>query len=262
MAYLERWRTGRRRVDLVAADGECVELDGASLASMGCWPTSIALGAATATLSVVDVPGRHGTVDLSLEDATGAAYMSNRTLTLGIATDASWDETLHAVKSDIGALNGRSVTVWAEPLDGAMTGRCSVGEWADGRGVSTCELTFDVGPMVSGDAVAVQLSSGENVVAVTGNRPALAAFTLNATSGATHIIVADGEGHALEYNPGAAIGTTATITIDCDAQEVALGSSAVAPTIESDYPVLLPGENVIMLTNCNGSLVYTPQILI
>ena len=260
MAYLERYRTGTYRVDLTAAEGEEVELDGESLSALGCWPTSIALGAATATLSTVEVPGRHGTVDLSLEDGTGGAYLSNRTLTLGIATDASWDETLNEVKPAIGDLMGRSVEVWASPLGGTMTGRCTVGEWEDGWGVSTCELEFDVGPMVSGDAVTVSLASGANTVTIAGNRPALGTLTLAVTRGATYLTVADGNGNILEYNPGVTI--SATIYVDCDAQEVRAGSSLVAVTLESDYPQFLPGEATITLTNCTGTLEYTPQILI
>lgn len=260
MAYLTRYRTGSFRVDLSAADAAEVTLDGATLEELGCWPTSIELAPATATVSTASVPGRHGSVDLTLEDGTGGAYLTNRTLTIGIATDASWGETLADVKPAIGAFMGRVVEVWASPLGGTMEGRCAVGQWDDSRGASACTLTFDVGPMVSGDAVEVELAEGANAVEVSGNRPALAVYTLTATDGATSISVYDGEGHTLEYSPGASI--TATVTIDCDAQAVYAGSSLVAPTVESDYPVLLPGAATVTLTNCTGALTYVPQTLI
>lgn len=258
--YLERYRTGSQRIDLGRAGGNDISIDGVFLEEMGLWPTSITLGAATATLSTSTAPGRHGVVDLTLEDAAGGAFLSTRTLTIGVATDAGWDETRDYIKPDVGALNGKSVDVWCEPLAGTMTGRCSVGEWTDGWGASTCELAFTVGPLIAGDEVEVELAEGETAFTVGGNRPAWPTLALTPVDGATSISIADGSGHTLEYNPGTVI--TAAITVDCESQELRAGGSLVAPTIESDYPQLVPGTEVWTLANCTGTLAYQSQTLI
>lgn len=53
----------------------------------------IAIDKAAPTVSMQDMPGRDGRLDLTLTDPTGAAYMGNRTITLNLYAIGGEDDT-------------------------------------------------------------------------------------------------------------------------------------------------------------------------
>lgn len=90
----------------------------------------IAIDKAAPTVSMQDMPGRDGRLDLTLTDPTGAAYMGNRTITLNLYAIGGEDDILTA-KTRLAALSGTVVTLSWRGLPGEYEGRLSLGAWED-----------------------------------------------------------------------------------------------------------------------------------
>lgn len=247
-------RTGAQRVDAALLGGEKVTLDGATLASLGLFPLSLEWGKSKPATEYEEVPGRAGALDLTLEDAAGAAHMGTRTLTVKVATDCPW-AGLTSVKRALGAYAGRSVEVWAEELGGTVEGRMTMGAWDDGRHWSTCSLTFECQPYVLGEAAEVELAEGLNELQVDGNRPALPVLTLTVSSTSGYAAVAASTGETLKV----VCSYGSVLVLDCDGREATADGAAVAPTLGSDWPELAAGECSLTLTGCYGTLAYAPR---
>ena len=90
----------------------------------------VTIDAAKPTLSMQDMPGRDGRLDLTLTDPTGAAYMGDRAITLSLYAIGGEDDIL-AAKTRLAALAGTIVSLSWRSLPGEYQGRMSLGAWED-----------------------------------------------------------------------------------------------------------------------------------
>lgn len=227
----------------------------------------VTIDAAKPTLSMQDMPGRDGRLDLTLTDPTGAAYMGDRAITLSLYAIGGEDDIL-AAKTRLAALAGTIVSLSWRSLPGEYQGRMSLGAWedkwaGDHQIATLVQAEIDAHPYLIGRSRSIALKTGANAIHVKGNRPCWPAWALTPASGAKTIAIRDAHGHKLTLASATAI--TGRITIDTapDSRELRVNGNLMTPTLESDYFPLLPGLNTLTLTGATAaSLAYRPLTLI
>ena len=226
----------------------------------------VTIDAAEPTLSMQDMPGRDGRLDLTLTDPTGAAYMGDRAITLSLYAIGGEDDIL-AAKTRLAALAGTIVTLSWRSLPGEYEGRMSLGAWADKWAgprqiAATVTMSIDAHPYLIGRSRSIALKTGANTIHVKGNRPCWPTWTLTPASGAKTVSIKDAHGHKLAIAGTTAITGRISIDTDPDHRELRVNGNLMTPTLESDYFPLLPGPNTPTLTGCTGTLTYRPLTLI
>lgn len=227
----------------------------------------VTIDAAKPTLSMQDMPGRDGRLDLTLTDPTGAAYMGDRAITLSLYAIGGEDDIL-AAKTRLAALAGTIVSLSWRSLPGEYQGRMSLGAWedkwaGDHQIATLVQAEIDAHPYLIGRSRSIALKTDANTIHVKGNRPCWPTWTLTPASGAKTIAIRDAHGHKLTLASATAI--TGRITIDTapDSRELRVNGNLMTPTLESDYFPLLPGLNTLTLTGATAaSLAYRPLTLI
>lgn len=227
----------------------------------------LTIDSAEPTVSVQDMPGRDGRLDLTLTDPSGASYMGNRTITLNLYAIGGEDDILTA-KTRLAALAGTIVTLSWRGLPGEYQGRMSLSAWEDKwagpRQIATLvTVSIDAHPYLIGRTRTVTLKAGANTIHVKGNRPCWPTWTLTPASGAKTVTIQDAHGHKLTLASTTAI--TGRITIDTapDTRELRVNGNLMTPTLESDYFPLLAGANTITLAGTTAAtLAYRPLTLI
>lgn len=227
----------------------------------------VTIDAAKSTLSMQDMPGRDGRLDLTLTDPTGAAYMGDRAITLSLYAIGGEDDIL-AAKTRLAALAGTIVSLSWRSLPGEYQGRMSLGAWedkwaGDHQIATLVQAEIDAHPYLIGRSRSIALKTGANTIHVKGNRPCWPTWTLTPASGAKTVSVKDAHGHTLAIAGTTAItGRISTVT-DPDHRELRVNGNLMTPTLESDYFPLLPGLNTLTLTGATAaSLAYRPLTLI
>lgn len=219
------------------------------------------------TVSMQDMPGRDGRLDLTLTDPSGAAYMGNRAITLALYAIGGEDDIL-AAKTRLAALAGTIVTLSWRSLPGEYRGRMSLSAWEDKWAgprqiATTVTMSIDAHPYLIGRSRSIALKTGANTIHVKGNRPCWPTWTLTPASGAKTVSVKDAHGHTLAIAGTTAITGRISIDTDPDHRELRVNGNLMAPTLESDYFPLLPGLNTLTLTGATAaSLAYRPLTLI
>lgn len=226
----------------------------------------VTIDAAKPTLSMQDMPGRDGRLDLTLTDPSGAAYMGDRAITLSLYAIGGEDDILTA-KTRLAALAGTIVSLSWRSLPGEYQGRMSLGAWADkwagDHQIATLvQAEIDAHPYLIGRSRSIALKTGMNTIHVKGNRPCWPTWTLTPASGAKTVSIKDAHGHKLAIASTTAITGRISIDTDPDKRELRVNGNLMAPTLESDYFPLLPGPNTPTLTGCTGTLTYRPLTLI
>lgn len=227
----------------------------------------VTIDAAKSTLSMQDMPGRDGRLDLTLTDPTGAAYMGDRTITLNLYAIGGEDDILTA-KTRLAALAGTVVTLSWRSLPGEYQGRMSLGAWedkwtGDHQIATLVQAEIDAHPYLIGRSQSIALKTDANTIHVKGNRPCWPTWTIAPANGAKTISVKDAHGHKLAVTSTIAITGRISIDTDPDHRELRVNGNLMAPTLESDYFPLLPGLNTLTLTGATAaSLAYRPLTLI
>ena len=227
----------------------------------------VTIDAAKSTLSMQDIPGRDGRLDLTLTDPTGAAYMGDRDITLSLYAIGGEDDIL-AAKTRLAALAGTIVSLSWRSLPGEYKGRMSLGAWADkwagDHQIATLvQAEIDAHPYLIGRSRSIALKTGMNTIHVKGNRPCWPTWTLTPASGAKTVSIKDAHGHKLAVTSTTAITGRISIDTDPDHRELRVNGNLMTPTLESDYFPLLPGLNTLTLTGAtSASLTYRPLTLI
>lgn len=226
----------------------------------------VTIDAAKPTLSMQDMPGRDGRLDLTLTDPTGAAYMGDRAITLSLYAIGGEDDIL-AAKTRLAALAGTIVSLSWRSLPGEYRGRMSLGAWADKwagpRQIATLvTVSIDAHPYLIGRSRSIALKTGANAIHVKGNRPCWPAWALTPAANAKTVGMQDAHGHKLTFASTTTI--TGRISIDTapDSRELRVNGNLMTPTLDSDYFPLPPGVNTVTLTGCTGTLAYRPLTLI
>lgn len=260
MLYQRRMRLPR--IEDPTLNGTPLERMMLSLTSDG-----ITIDKTTPAVSMQDMPGRNGQLDLTLEDPTGAAYMGLRTITLNLYAIGGEDDILTA-KTRLAALTGTKVTLSWRGLPGEYEGRLSLGAWedkwaGDHQIATLVQATIDAHPCLNGRTITTMLKTGATTIHVKGNRACWPTWTLTPASGAKTISIKDAHGHTLAITSTTAITGRITIETDPDKRELRVNGNLMTPTLESDYFPLLPGLNTLTLTGtATASLAYRPLTLI
>ena len=219
------------------------------------------------TVSVQDMPGRDGRLDLTLTDPSGAAYMGNRAITLSLYAIGGEDDIL-AAKTRLAALAGTVVTLSWRGLPGEYQGRMSLSAWEDKwagpRQIATLvTVSIAAAPYLIGRSRSITLKTGANAIHIRGNRPCWPAWTLTPAANAKTVSIKDAHGHTLAVTSTTAITGRISIDTDPDHRELRVNGNLMTPTLESDYFPLLPGLNTLTLTGATAaSLAYRPLTLI
>lgn len=227
----------------------------------------VTIDAAKPTLSMQDMPGRDGRLDLTLTDPTGAAYMGDRAITLSLYAIGGEDDIL-AAKTRLAALAGTVVTLSWRGLPGEYRGRMSLSAWEDKwagpRQVATLvTVSIDAAPYLVGRSRSIALKTGANAIHVKGNRPCWPAWALTPAANAKTVGMQDAHGHKLTFASTTTITGRISIDTDPDHRELRVNGNLMTPTLESDYFPLLPGLNTLTLTGATAaSLAYRPLTLI
>lgn len=227
----------------------------------------VTIDAAKSTLSMQDMPGRDGRLDLTLTDPTGAAYMGDRAITLSLYAIGGEDDIL-AAKTRLAALAGTIVSLSWRSLPGEYQGRMSLGAWEDKwagpRQVATLvTVSIAAAPYLIGRSCTVTLKTDANTIHVKGNRPCWPTWTLTPAANAKTVSIKDAHGHKLAVTSTTAITGRISIDTDPDHRELRVNGNLMTPTLESDYFPLLPGLNTLTLTGATAaSLAYRPLTLI
>lgn len=226
----------------------------------------VTIGNAEPTVSMQDMPGRDGRLDLTLTDPTGAAYMGNRAITLALYAIGGEDDIL-AAKTRLAALAGTIVTLSWRSLPGEYRGRMSLSAWEDKWAgprqiATTVTMSIDAHPYLIGRSRSIALKTGANTIHVKGNRPCWPTWTLTPAANAKTVGMQDAHGHKLTFASTTTI--TGRISIDTapDSRELRVNGNLMTPTLDSDYFPLPPGVNTVTLTGCTGTLAYRPLTLI
>ncbi|ALE35484.1 phage distal tail protein [Bifidobacterium longum] len=227
----------------------------------------ITIDNAEPTVSVQDMPGRDGRLDLTLTDPSGAAYMGNRAITLSLYAIGGEDDIL-AAKTRLAALAGTVVTLSWRGLPGEYQGRMSLSAWEDKwagpRQIATLvTVSIAAAPYLIGRSRSITLKTGANAIHIRGNRPCWPAWTLTPAANAKTVSIKDAHGHTLAVTSTTAITGRISIDTDPDHRELRVNGNLMTPTLESDYFPLLPGLNTLTLTGATAaSLAYRPLTLI
>lgn len=227
----------------------------------------VTIGNAEPTVSVQDMPGRDGRLDLTLTDPSGAAYMGDRAITLSLYAIGGEDDIL-AAKTRLAALAGTIVSLSWRGLPGEYQGRMSLGAWedkwaGDHQIATLVQAEIDARPYLIGRTITVALKTGATTIHVKGNRACWPTWTLTPASGAKTVSIKDAHGHKLAVTSTTAITGRISIDTDPDHRELRVNGNLMTPTLESDYFPLLPGLNTLTLTGATAaSLAYRPLTLI
>lgn len=227
----------------------------------------VTIGNAEPMVSMQDMPGRDGRLDLTLTDPTGAAYMGDRAITLSLYAIGGEDDIL-AAKTRLAALAGTIVSLSWRGLPGEYRGRMSLSAWEDKwagpRQVATLvTVSIAAAPYLIGRSRTVTLKTDANTIHVKGNRPCWPTWTLTPAADAKTVSIKDAHGHKLAVTSTTAITGRISIDTDPDHQELRVNGNLMTPTLESDYFPLLPGANTITPSGVTAaSLAYRPLTLI
>jgi hypothetical protein len=227
----------------------------------------VTIDAAKPTLSMQDMPGRDGRLDLTLTDPTGAAYMGDRAITLSLYAIGGEDDIL-AAKTRLAALAGTIVSLSWRSLPGEYQGRMSLGAWedkwaGDHQIATLVQAEIDAHPYLIGRSRSIALKTDANTIHVKGNRPCWPTWTLTPAADAKTVSIKDAHGHKLTLASATAITGLITIDTSPDVRGLRVNGNLMTPTLESDYFPLLPGLNTLTLTGATAaSLAYRPLTLI
>lgn len=227
----------------------------------------ITIDNAEPTVSVQDMPGRDGRLDLTLTDPSGAAYMGNRAITLSLYAIGGEDDIL-AAKTRLAALAGTVVTLSWRGLPGEYQGRMSLSAWedkwaGDHQIATLVQAEIDAHPYLIGRSQSIALKTDANTIHVKGNRPCWPAWALTPASGTKTVSMQDAHGHKLTLASATAITGLITIDTSPDARGLRVNGNLMTPTLDSDYFPLLPGANTITPSGVTAaSLAYRPLTLI
>lgn len=242
-----------------------LKINGRTLMDYGADPTDgiVRVGDARPRTSMTEVPGRAGSLDLSLTDETGRAYEPRRTLEFDAVIVGDGLEAIET-KIRLAELNGIEVTISWDNLPGQWHGRCRVGQYKDtflGRRFAKSVVTFtvDADPYLHGAMEFFSIDTTPAILHAHGNRPSPPIIRTIPPAGTKRLYITVND-RQLVYNLEA--DGVKTLVADCGMRRTAYGDAPVFPSIDSDYPMLIPGENTANITAGTATVSYTQRIMI
>lgn len=245
-------------------DGRATNWYGVNLGAEG-----VVMGEAKPVTSYVDMAGWPGGADLSLRDPVGAATPSRRDVTIHLVASAGDELDLLVARRRVGQLNGRRVDVYWPAFGGTLTGDVSVGAWSETwrpKGV-TCwmetYLTVSCDPWVWGLAQSFWTNTDGVTVNVEGTRQAFPVVTAtpSADTKRYYVTVRNSAGETT-LKVDAEYDGVKQLVMDSASRMSLLGDTPVFPLIDSDYPMLVPGLNTVLVSAGRAQVAYTPMFMI
>lgn len=210
-----------------------------------------------ATVTTTEVSGRDGA-------AFGSLSYGPASVRLALHFEAASPRELSAMRARLAAWlhvdSPRVLTLSDEPDTYRLavpTGTTEVEEWACGLSVNVDFTCPD--PRRYMQERSQPLSDGSSVVYVEGTAPVRPVISLAGASGDVRLTLDDGA--FLLVKAG---GTAADLVLDNDRRVATLAGARVAPTVESDWFELSPGEHVIRVTSgtvASGTVTWRPAWL-
>ncbi|NMM93863.1 phage distal tail protein [Bifidobacterium oedipodis] len=248
-----------------------LRINGLPLSHWGLWlgVDGVQVGELSMGTSFTELPGVPGLVDGSLVDGMNNAIPTQRrTLTINVGM---WGDEAEAVESKtrFALLNGSTVEVQWRNWPGVFIGRITSINWTDEwkQGVFVRSLgvvTVSCRPYVYGTPRSFETSTAVHTVLVEGNRPTGPTVTCVPPAGTKRYYLTVNEGSAnqaqLVFN--ADFNGSWTLTVDCDQHYATYGTQPVFPSVDSDYPMLIPGSNTVQDSAGVSLWTYTPRWLL
>lgn len=238
-------------------------IDGESLADLGCDPVDgvLRIGEATAKTSLVEIPGASGAIDLTLEDTTGRAYEAGRTIEIDACIVGGPLEATES-KLMLAGLRGRIVDVsWAD-LPGVFRGRMAVGAFDDtyvgirfAKSLVTLTLTT-LNPHLIGPARSFGAAVTKRTAIVEGTRETRPVITAIPPADTRRLYITVNDSMQLAFNLEA--DGSKQLVADCTTGRATYGGQPLFPSIDSEYPILIPGENTVQTTAGEATFTYNP----
>lgn len=246
-------------------DRSGLRLAGRPIRDWGLWLLlgGVEIDAPDKTTDFVNVPGMSGSVNRTLLDESGHAYADRRTITMHVATLGNLQDAIET-KQAVGALDGIDTTLEWGGLPGHYQGFLTVGAWTDTWGSggvyrhSTCDLTMLADPDLVDEPRTFDLTVGDpRHVWVKGNRPSRPVITATPPRDTKRLYITVGARQLVYDLPGT--DGAKTLVADCENRSTTYGDAVVFPSVDSDYPVLTPGEVPSQLSAGTGSVTYHPR---
>lgn len=214
-----------------------------------------------------EMPGLHGVLDTTLLDETGRPYLGQRECVIHVATTGDEPEYMET-RASIMRLMGETVTVGWRTWPGTGSGRLTVGDWSVQRdwhgrfAWAGVDLTVLMEPFLEGMAHEFVATVSDSTVYVDTDGPVRPTITSVPPNGTKRLYLTVG-GRQLVYNfPGNGAGGNTPLVVDCENRQSTFGGTPIFPTIDSDYPVLLPGVNHVQTSAGEMTVTYRPHHLI
>ena len=243
------------RVGAYARNGGALIIDGEAIGDHGVLLSDAVIGPAEVKTAVEDVDGVAGGVDLTLEGPDGRAVPGRRQCEFSLVFDGTVTQRLQA-RAWLMGFNGRRSAVAYSPLGGMLLhGRISFEDEEDFLMHSEVKMMLDADPYLEGAHRELSIGSVTRFK-VGGNAYTWPVFEITPAQGAKTVRVSI-DGSYIELQAEQAFGSV-DITIDCrmDSRCCRVNGSLVAPTLESDYPALLPGWRTVSLTGGTGTIAF------
>lgn len=249
-------------------DDSGMTINGRPLSDWHAWLTldGVSFDAPEPSTEWQDVPGAYGGVDVAFRDATGHIPTGRRNLSFTIAVVGDEPECWQA-RGGIMRLHGTDVSVAMPAWPGAAHGLLSVGQWTVHRNClgafcgMTATLTVDAEPLLHGDVHAFDTGVGGVEVWVEGDRATGPVITATPPDGTRNLHITINDSRLL-FNHD--FDGMETLVVDCSGHKPVsgIGDSYLLPTVDSDYPLLVPGRNTASITAGRMHVEYTTKWMI
>lgn len=242
-------------------------LDGRPLSAWGCFlgAGGVTVGEATPRLTRTTVPGRDGVIDQTQRDRQGRAYDDKgRTIEVDVVLTAG-EQDQQSMREALAGLHGMRTSMWWRRMwAGEYRGTLRVGAWTDRflPGMrylcSSTTLTLECDDCAQHAPMQqVALSSGANPITVRGTRTVAPTLTLTPSAFVTQVVVTD-RVNQLTLRPAVPFAGGQSIVIDSGRGVTLVNGNPLAPTLDSDYPLLTPPLTYIGVSGARGRLEYEP----
>lgn len=249
---------GRRmaRVGDYRRNGASLIIDGEAIGDNGVLLKEVVIGAAEVRMSVEEVDGVAGGVDLTLEGPDGRAVPGRRPCEFDLVLDGSVTDRMQA-RAWLMGHNGKRCEVAYSPFGGLLLrGRVSFEDPDDMLMHSEVTMLLDADPYLSGKSRTVSLGASTRFK-VGGNAYSWPVIRISPASGSKSVRVTVDGGRFIEVKSSSTFGSV-EIVIDCrpGSRCCRVNGNLIAPTIESDYPALVNGWRTVSLTGGTGKIEF------
>lgn len=260
---------------LVPSDKGRIRINGKRLSDYGLFlhKDGIVFGDSKPRTSYTTIPGRDGSIDVSLRDHAGHLYEDARQITVTVGTTGLESDYIQT-KMDCGTFHGSRIEITDDQYPGHWEGIATMGTWEEernnfGRFVQAkCKITVEAYPFLIGEPKTVDVSEAAEHY-IEGNRLVWPSFDLTTLEAESVVISNTTTKEHLTLPAETQSGKWSAgekLTVDMREGVVTVGADPYyAVDITSDWWRLQPQQdggtlkNRIELTGATGTMTYTPE---